>query len=61
MTHLINIIAVVAHCNFHFCVYGAFGTLFLSQAALLWSERRPAEAREHFVHGMVYFSLGLLQ
>jgi hypothetical protein len=45
MTDILNIISTVAHCNFHFCIYGAFGTLFLSQAAFLWSEGRPAEAR----------------
>lgn len=60
MTHFFNIITVAAHCNFHFCIYGAFGTLFLSQAAIMWSAKRQAEAREHLVHGMVYFSLGLL-
>jgi hypothetical protein len=61
MTELHNLVAVFANCNLHFCVYGAFGLMFMLRAALCRSEHFPGEAREHFVHGIVYFSLGLLR
>jgi hypothetical protein len=59
MIYLQNMFAAVAHCNLHFCIYGAFGTMFMLRAAICRSEH-PGDAREHFAHGMVYFSLGLL-
>lgn len=60
MTDLENLLTVIAHCNLHFGIYGAFGVMFMLRALLCQPEHYPGEAREHFVHGIVYFSLGLL-
>jgi hypothetical protein len=61
MTHVQDILAAFANCNLHFCIYGAFGIIFMLRAVLCRAEHYPGEAREHFVHGMVYVSLGLLR
>jgi hypothetical protein len=61
MLNLQELIGVIANCNLHFSLYGAFGTMFMMRAALCGSDHAPGEAREHFVHGMVYFILGLLR
>jgi hypothetical protein len=59
MIYLQNLLTAAAHCNLHFCIYGAFGVTLMLRAALSRPEHLP-EAREHFVHGMVYVTLGLL-
>jgi hypothetical protein len=61
LTNLQDILAAFVNCNLHFCIYGAFGTMFMVRAALCRSEQKVGEAREHFVHGVVYFSLGLMR
>jgi hypothetical protein len=53
VTHFIN-------CNLPFCVYSAFGLTSILRAAFCSHERNFGEAREHFVHGIVYLTLGLL-
>lgn len=60
MTHLHSLLAAAAHCNLHFCIYGAFGVTLMLRAAFSRPEHVPGEAREHFVHGIVYVTLGLL-
>jgi hypothetical protein len=60
MTQVQHLAAAFANCNLHFCIYGAFGAMFMFRAALCRSGH-PGEAREHFVHGIVYFSLGLMR
>ena len=60
MTNLQNIVSLFAECNMHFCLYGAFGATLIIRAVIDWRARHYNEAREHTVHGVVYFSLGLL-
>lgn len=62
MPHIYDLLAAFANCNLHFCIYGAFGATIMLRAFLF---RRPdhsaEEARENFVHGVVYLCLGLLK
>jgi hypothetical protein len=60
MTHLQDLLTALANCNLHFCIYGAFGITLMLRAVLCPPEN-PGEAREHFVHGIVYVLLGLLK
>jgi hypothetical protein len=59
--HLRDVLTAFANCDLHFCIYGAFGAVLVFRAALCGSEHYPGEARENFVHGIVYLALGLLR
>jgi hypothetical protein len=61
MTFVQDLLAAFANCNLHFCIYGAYGVTLMLRAAYCRSEHTPQEAREHFVHGVVYLSLGFLK
>jgi hypothetical protein len=61
ITHVLDQLPHFADCNLHFCIYGAFGLTFIMRAARCKPEHNPGEARENFVHGMVYLCLGLLK
>jgi hypothetical protein len=50
----------MAHFNLHFGIYSAFGATFMLRALLCKPEHYPGEAHEQFMHGLVYFSLGML-
>jgi hypothetical protein len=60
MSYLHTIASLFAECNMHFCLYGAFGATLILRAVLDRRARHYTEAREHTVHGVVYFMLGLL-
>lgn len=59
MFDLNSIITATADINLHFSLYGAFGAHLLLRAALATRSRHFEEAREHSLHGFVYFLLGL--
>jgi hypothetical protein len=58
MTFLQDLFAAFANCNWHLCIYGAYGVTLMLGAAFR-QKHTPEEAREHFVHGVVYLALGL--
>jgi hypothetical protein len=60
MSHLESLVTAIAHCDLHFGIYSAFGATLMLRALFCKPEHYPGEAREHFMHGIVYFSLGLL-
>jgi hypothetical protein len=55
------LLAAFADCDLHLCIYAAYGITLMLRAAFCRPEHNPGEAREHFVHGVVYLSLGLLK
>jgi hypothetical protein len=59
MTFVQELLAAFANCDLHFCIYVTYGITLILRAA--FCEHNPGEAREHFVHGVVYLSLGLLK
>jgi len=61
MTFVQELLAAFADCDLHFCIYVAYGITLILHAAFCRPEHNPGEAREHFVHGVVYLSLGLLK
>jgi hypothetical protein len=61
MTFVQELLAAFANCDLHFCIYAAYGITLMLGAAFCSAEHNPGEAREHFVRGVVYLSLGLLK
>jgi hypothetical protein len=60
MINLQEIVAALADCNLHFCLYIAFGIMFVLRGALGGAKAGSGEAREDVLHGLVYLILGLL-
>ena len=60
MLTLDTLLAALANCNLHLCLYAAFGIILMLRTVLCPPEN-PGEARELFIHGIVYVLLGLLK
>jgi hypothetical protein len=60
MSMLIALVAALAACNMHLCVYGAFGAALLVRAYLAARNNRNELAREDAVIGLVHLMLALV-
>jgi hypothetical protein len=61
MTPVQELLAALANCDLHSCMYVAYGVTLMLGAAFCSAEHNSEEAREHFVHGLVYLCLGLFK
>lgn len=59
MFDIASITIAISGINLHFALYGAFGAHLLLRAVLAARGKHFDEAREHSLHGTVYFMLGM--